>query len=234
MDGYIGGRAKRRRRNTIIFIVSFFVICFLIYVIPSFQLNETAPPDSLLPSEEEILTPAINSTIEELELEVFDKEQKIIFRNKQIKELNAKINILFIENNELSKSITQLSDELSLQDKSDNKAEETNKRISNQIEILKKNNEKKIEQLNNKLVKIDNEKNLLFKENENIKNENTLLKKEYKSLMSKNIKLNSSKDNSLKEKIEIESLKKKILVLDVLIQEQQLIIKVLSDTSHHG
>ena len=64
MDGYIGGRAKRRRRNTIIFIVSFFVICFLIYVIPSFQLNETAPPDSLLPSEEEILTPAINSTID--------------------------------------------------------------------------------------------------------------------------------------------------------------------------
>ena len=232
MTGYIGRRAIKRRRNTIIFIVSFLVICLLIYVIPSFQLNETIPSDSLLPTDEEILTPEINSTIEELELEIFDKEQKIIFRNKQLKELNKKINILFTENNELSKSIDKLSDELNLQNKIENKAEETNKKVNNQIEILKKSNKKKIKQLSDQVLKIDKEKNLLFEENENIKNENILLKKEYKSLMRKNIKLNSSQDSSENEKIEIESLKNKILVLDALIEEQQLIIKELSNISH--
>ena len=54
-------------------------------------------------------------------------------------------------------------------------------------------------------------------------NENDVLLKEYKIISNKNIKLNNQK----------KELQKKISKLENLIEEQNLLIKVLQDTSHH-
>ena len=54
-------------------------------------------------------------------------------------------------------------------------------------------------------------------------NENDVLLKEYKVISNKNIKLNNQK----------KELQKQINELENLIEEQNLLIKVLQDTSHH-
>ena len=54
-------------------------------------------------------------------------------------------------------------------------------------------------------------------------NENDFLLKEYKTISNKNIKLNNQK----------KELQKKINEFENLIEEQNLLIKVLQDTSHH-
>jgi len=54
-------------------------------------------------------------------------------------------------------------------------------------------------------------------------NETAALLKEYKIISNKNIKLNNQK----------KELQKKISKLENLIEEQNLLIKVLQDTSHH-
>ena len=87
MVGYIGGRAKRRRRNFILFFALLFFVLIVYYLLPLLKLSDVKPTDNLLPSEQEIISPEIKTTIEELELKLFDKEQKIIFRNKQIEKL---------------------------------------------------------------------------------------------------------------------------------------------------
>ena len=54
-------------------------------------------------------------------------------------------------------------------------------------------------------------------------NENDVLLEEYKIISNKNIKLNNQK----------KELQKQISKLENLIEEQNLLIKVLQDTSHH-
>ena len=54
-------------------------------------------------------------------------------------------------------------------------------------------------------------------------NENAVLLKEYKIISNKNIKLNNQK----------KELQKQINEFENLIEEQNLLIKVLQDTSHH-
>ena len=87
MVGYIGERARRRKRNLILFCILIIFLALSFYIIPTLKLTENIPSDTLLPSEEEISSPQLNSTIEELELKIFDKEQKIVFRNNQINNL---------------------------------------------------------------------------------------------------------------------------------------------------
>ena len=112
MIGYVGGRARRKKRNTIIVFLLLIVLALGIYIIPTFRLNETIPPDVLLPSDKEIINPQVNVSIEELELKVFDKEQKIIFRDKRIEKLKTDLKILVIENEQLSKSILDLNKQI--------------------------------------------------------------------------------------------------------------------------
>ena len=213
MNGYIGERARKRKRK---FYVLFFLIILVvlsIYFSPSFQVNEIRLSKQLIPSEEEINIPQITNTIEDLELTIFDKEQKIIFRNNQIDELKLELNSLVKENKILSTDNVELKNQIS--------------KSNSQEDLILKNKiitEKKVKELNNINSKFTEEKKILKLEIDNIKIKNNSLTKELKSYMSKSLKINNIKND----------LENKINILQDTIEEQNLIIKILKDKSPHG
>ena len=208
MSGYIGERAKNRRRKFIFFFIFILIVLFFYYLFPLLKLSELKPSDSLLPNESEILTPQINTTIEELQLNVFDREQKIIFRNKQIDELKGKINILSIENENLIESLKNLKDELNLNKNG----------LIKKIKNDESNEIKKLNIRNNELNIKNKELNISI---EKYKDENNATNKELKKIFNKNLKLKELSD-------------KKINELEDLIEEKNLIIQLLKDNNPHN
>ena len=219
MAGFVGERARKKRRNTLIFLSILLIVILYFFINPRIQLNENIPTDDFLPKENEIIEPNFDSTIEELELKIFDKEQKIIFRDKQIKVFKEDILNHKIEIKKLSKLVTNLEDQLKL----DNREKDQIKTINNDISKIKLEAKKEIEKLNKTLFNINEEKKLLQNSLVDSNNENDFLLKEYKTISNKNIKLNNQK----------KELQKKINEFENLIEEQNLLIKVLQDTSHH-
>ena len=219
MAGFVGERARKKRRNTLIFLSILLIVILYFFINPRIQLNENIPTDDFLPKENEIIEPNFNSTIEELELKIFDKEQKIIFRDKQIKVFKEDILNHKIEIKKLSKLITNLEDQLKL----DNREKDQIKTINNDISKIKLEAKQEIEKLNKILSDMNEEKKLLQNSLVDSSNENAVLLKEYKIISNKNIKLNNQK----------KELQKQINELENLIEEQNLLIKVLQDTSHH-
>ena len=219
MAGFVGERARKKRRNTLIFLSILLIVILYFFINPRIQLNENIPTDDFLPKENEIIEPNFNSTIEELELKIFDKEQKIIFRDKQIKVFKEDILNHKIEIKKLSKLVTNLEDQLKL----DNREKDQIKTINNDISKIKLEAKQEIEKLNKTLFNINEEKKLLQNSLVDSNNENDVFLKEYKIISNKNIKLNNQK----------KELQKKINEFENLIEEQNLLIKVLQDTSHH-
>ena len=219
MVGFVGERARKKRRNTLIFLSILLIVILYFFINPRIQLNENIPTDDFLPKENEIIEPNFDSTIEELELKIFDKEQKIIFRDKQIKVFKEDILNHKIEIKKLSKLVTNLEDQLKL----DNREKDQIKTINNDISKIKLEAKQEIEKLNKTLFNINEEKKLLQNSLVDSNNENDVLLKEYKIISNKNIKLNNQK----------KELQKQINQLENLIEEQNLLIKVLQDTSHH-
>lgn len=219
MAGFVGERARKKRRNTLIFLSILLIVVLYFFINPRIQLNENIPTDDFLPKENEIIEPNFDSTIEELELKIFDKEQKIIFRDKQIKVFKEDILNHKIEIKKLSKLVTNLEDQLKL----DNREKDQIKTINNDISKIKLEAKQEIEKLNKTLFNINEEKKLLQNSLVDSNNENDVLLKEYKIISNKNIKLNNQK----------KELQKQINELENLIEEQNLLIKVLQDTSHH-
>ena len=219
MAGFVGERARKKRRNTLIFLSILLIVILYFFINPRIQLNENIPTDDFLPKENEIIEPNFDSTIEELELKIFDKEQKIIFRDKQIKVFKEDILNHKIEIKKLSKLVTDLEDQLKL----DNREKDQIKTINNDISKIKLEAKQEIEKLNKTLFNINEEKKLLQNSLVDSNNENDVLLKEYKIISNKNIKLNNQK----------KELQKQIKELENLIEEQNLLIKVLQDTSHH-
>ena len=219
MVGFVGERARKKRRNTLIFLSILLIVILYFFINPRIQLNENIPTDDFLPKENEIIEPNLNSTIEELELKIFDKEQKIIFRDKQIKVFKEDILNHKIEIKKLSKLVTDLEDQLKL----DNTKKDKIKTINNDISKIKLEAKQEIEKLKKTLFNINEEKKLLQNSLVDSNNENDVLLKEYKIISNKNIKLNNQK----------KELQKQINELENLIEEQNLLIKVLQDTSHH-
>ena len=219
MAGFVGERARKKRRNTLIFLSILLIVILYFFINPRIQLNENIPTDDFLPKENEIIEPNFDSTIEELELKIFDKEQKIIFRDKQIKVFKEDILNHKIEIKKLSKLVTNLEDQLKL----DNREKDQIKTINNDISKIKLEAKQEIEKLNKTLFNINEEKKLLQNSLVDSNNENDILLKEYKIISNKNIKLNNQK----------KELQKQINELENLIEEQNLLIKVLQDTSHH-
>lgn len=219
MAGFVGERARKKRRNTLIFLSILLIFILYFFINPRIQLNENIPTDDFLPKENEIIEPNFDSTIEELELKIFDKEQKIIFRDKQIKVFKEDILNHKIEIKKLSKLVTNLEDQLKL----DNREKDQIKTINNDISKIKLEAKQEIEKLNKTLFNINEEKKLLQNSLVDSNNENDVLLKEYKIISNKNIKLNNQK----------KELQKQINELENLIEEQNLLIKVLQDTSHH-
>jgi chromosome segregation ATPase len=230
MSGFVGSRARKRRRNILLSFGIFSLIVVIFLIFPTFENNnsEIIPNDNIIPNPSEELT-SLASNIEELELNLFQKDQKIKFRDGQIKNLQTELkatklqyDTVVIELNEIKNDLNSLSsnnqnliplDKLkSLQDKFTKLSVENDKNIINI-----KNLNKKIDELNTKLQSGDNNIN-------NIKQENQKLKKDNKSFFAKNLKL----DNRITE-LEQLIIEKQIEANSYLEQ-----IKKLKDKSHHG
>ena len=92
MVGFVGIQARRRRRNRLIITIFIFILIFLFFYLPSINFsNENQElPNEILPNvikDENSLA----SEIEELKLKVFQKDQRIKFRDNQIKKLRDEI-----------------------------------------------------------------------------------------------------------------------------------------------
>ena len=92
MVGYIGVRAKKRKRNFYLLIFLTIIIFLLFLYIPqlnwedeNFNINE-----NLLPQPNENMN-SLASKVEELELLIFQKDQKIKFRDNLINDLKKEI-----------------------------------------------------------------------------------------------------------------------------------------------
>lgn len=230
MSGFVGSRARKRRRNIFISFGIFSLIVVIFLIFPTFENNnsEIIPNDNIIPNPSEELT-SLASNIEELELNLFQKDQKIKFRDGQIQNLQTELkakklqyDTVVIELNEIKNDLNSLSSNnqnlipsdkfKSLQDKFTKLSGENDKNIINI-----KNLNKKIDELNTKLQSGDNNIN-------NIKQENQKLKKDNKSFFAKNLKL----DNRITE-LEQLIIEKQIEANSYLEQ-----IKKLKDKSHHG
>ena len=209
MAGFVGERARKKRRNTLIFLSILLIVILYFFINPRIQLNENIPTDDFLPKENEIIEPNFDSTIEELELKIFDKEQKIIFRDRQIKIFKEDILNHKIEIKKLSKLVTNLEDQLKL----DNREKDQIKTINNDISKIKLEAKQEIEKLNKTIFNINEEKKLLQNSLVDSNYENDIILKEYKIISNKNIKLNNQK----------KELQKQINELKNLIEEQSFL-----------
>ena len=219
MSGFVGVRAKKRKRNIIIFFILILIFFLFFYLLPTSKLNKIMPSNTLLPSDNEITSPEIKLTIEDLENRLFDREQKIIFRNNEINKIKKELKILIKENTQLSNSIQDLKNQSSLTLLSSEEMKNNNK----EIEKIRKDNKKEVQKLNDIILKITNENNDLFKNIEKINSKNELAKKEYKVITNQNKELTSSKkllDKKIKEQIDA-------------MDELKLSIQTLKDNYHH-
>ena len=131
-------------------------------MLPTFQLNinDPIPDENLIPDPTEDLT-SLASDIEDLELTVFQKDQKIKFRDGQINNLQTQLKDtkmqLEITIKELNK-IKDLYETLTLNNDNSVPSDELNI-LQDKFNALNKENEKnisKINDLNNQIKDLDN------------------------------------------------------------------------------
>tara|TARA_E500000178_G_scaffold121861_1_gene121858 strand:- start:46 stop:741 length:696 start_codon:yes stop_codon:yes gene_type:complete len=230
MSGFVGSRARKRRRNIFLSLGFVILITIIFLIFPNIENinSEIVPNDNIVPDPSEDLT-SIASNIEELELNLFQKDQKIKFRDGQIKNLQSELKEVKLQYDNAILELSEIKNDLNtlssnkenlvpsdkfklLQDKFTKLNVENDKNIS-----LIKNLNRQIDDHNTNLQSIDNKTDDLL--NENIK-----LKKDNKSFFAKNIKL----DNSVAE------LKQKIIEQQIIIDSYLEEIKKLKDRSHHG
>ena len=101
MSGFVGSRARKRRRNTLLSIGVIVLIVIIVLSFPNFetQNNEIIPNDNIVPDPTVELT-SLASNVEELELNLFQKDQKIKFRDGQIKNLQTELKKTMLMYNE--------------------------------------------------------------------------------------------------------------------------------------
>ena len=230
MSGFVGSRARKRRRNIFLSLGFVILITIIFLIFPNIENinSEIVPNDNIVPDPSEDLT-SIASNIEELELNLFQKDQKIKFRDGQIKNLQSELKEVKLQYDNAILELSEIKNDLNtlssnkenlvpsdkfklLQDKFTKLNVENDKNIS-----LIKNLNRQIDDHNTNLQSIDNKTDDLL--NENIK-----LKKDNKSFFAKNTKL----DNNVAE------LKQKIIEQQIIIDSYLEEIKKLKDKSHHG
>ena len=230
MSGFVGSRARKRRRN--IFLSLFFIvlITIIVMIFPSFenQNTEIIPNDNIVPDPSEELT-SLASNIEELELNLFQKDQKIKFRDGQIKNLQFELKETKSKYDSAILELTEIKNDLStLSSNNENLIQPDRlKSLQDKFNKLKLENDKNISKIKNLNNKID-DLNTIIQSNDinsnDLLNENQKLKKDNKNISAQKIKL----DNNiieLKEKIS-----KQQIEIDSYLEE----IKKLKDKSHHG
>tara|TARA_B100001057_G_scaffold328291_1_gene328619 strand:- start:1462 stop:2136 length:675 start_codon:yes stop_codon:yes gene_type:complete len=224
MVGFVGSQARRRKRNRLL--ISIFIILLLIFFIylPSidFSNNEESLPNEILPSDI-VDEDSLASEVEELKLEVFQKDQRIKFRDNQIIDLREEKNNLNKSLNELKvdyENVVSNIDELQ-SNSSDVLPQnlEQIKILNDQIDNLNTilfESEKKILSLEDKLNKSTNADEDL----QQLKIENSILKNEIKQIKEKNSKSLETIDR-----------------FKLLIEEKDTLIEnlnYLKDLQHHG
>ena len=105
MVGFVGARARKRRRNRYLFVILILAIFGIFFYLPSidFTTEEKQPLDEIIPSNV-VDESSLRTEIEELKLEVFQKDQRLKFRDDQIKNLRKEINDLNKSFNTVKKS----------------------------------------------------------------------------------------------------------------------------------
>ncbi len=221
MVGFVGTRAKSRRRRFFLFIFIILIASFFLFFYQEMQVIVTKnpkPDDAILPDQDKEIT-SLYSEIEELKLLSFQKDQKINFRDIQINKLNKKLNETkenYIKIEKEFISINETYNEL-LNNKNSKDNIEVNKEEFQNIENNYKNL-KKINNQNEALIKnMKEEIDQLINEKKIKINDNEALKLEYKKTITDNVKLNNLIDN-----------------LNLIINEQEKLIKDLKDKSHHN
>ena len=230
MSGFVGARARKRRRNIVISLSFIVIISLIIFYYPKIEVNndEMIPNDKIVPDPIEDIT-SLASTIEELELNLFQKDQKIKFRDGQIKNLQtelkdvkSKYNIAMLELSEIKNDLNTLSSDNANLIQPD-KLKSLQDRFT-KLNIENDNNISIIQSLNKEIYDLSNNIQLNDINRDDLINENQKLKKDNKSFFAKNFKL----DNSILE------LKKKIIEQQTQIDTYLDEIKKLKDKSHHG
>tara|TARA_B100001250_G_scaffold250310_1_gene215152 strand:+ start:141 stop:809 length:669 start_codon:yes stop_codon:yes gene_type:complete len=221
MTGFVGTRARKRRRNTIFYSIFFVIVILIILYLPliDFSSNDNPIPDDNIFPDLEKDTSIENTTIEDLQLLLFQKDQKIKFRDGRIISLQSELKKLenIYENLNLQyKNIEKKYNNYIKQQNSKktievdpNKINDLQSKISN----LQSKNEKNnllIESLEQKL----NKQKVLNKINSE---DNEALMIEYQKIISRNIKLDNLIEN-----------------LESIIESQNIEINKLKDVSHHN
>ena len=223
MVGFVGVQARRRRRNKIIIYFLIILIAILFFYLPSidYTRQENNLPDEILPDIVEDKS-SILSEIEELKLKIFQKDQRIKFRDTQIKELKEELSklkqsfkTLQIQYNNSLVNVSELQNEVS--DYSIESIDEVKKLKNNILEL-------------NKIIK-------------NYKDETNILKQKVNDSVSLEDLENISIENSIL-KNEIKIIKQKKLATDKILDELKLLIEekqnkidellYLKDIGHHG
>ena len=86
MVGFVGLQARRRRRNRILFVLLIILLFVVFFYLPTinFTNEEQDLPNEILPNTISDKT-SLASEIEELKLEIFQKDQRIKFRIIRLK-----------------------------------------------------------------------------------------------------------------------------------------------------
>lgn len=225
MSGFVGLRARKKKRNIFLILGIAIIIFLFFYFFPSLETynNEIIPNDDIIPNPLEDLT-SLASNVEELELNLFQKDQKIKFRDGQIINLQNELKNLKLQSKAINLELKNIKN------KSNNsELVSLNKNESLQTNLTKLNieNDKKISIIKDLNIKIDNLNKTLFLSNEDKNDiilENNNLKKNNKIFFANNRKLK----NSLTELNQI--IKKQKSEIEFQLEK----IKILKDKSHHG
>ena len=230
MSGFVGSRARKKRRNIFFAIGFIFIITLIFLIFPSVENQnvEIIPSDNIVPDATVELT-SLASNIEELELNLFQKDQKIKFRDGQIKNLQFELKETKSKYDSAILELTEIKNDLStLSSKNENLIQPDRlKSLQDKFNKLKLENDKNISKIKNLNNKID-DLNAIIQSNDinsnGLLNENQKLKKDNKNIFAKKIKI----DNNIIE------LKEKISEQQIEIDSYLEEIKKLKDKSHHG
>ena len=223
MVGFVGVKARKRRRNRIFFFFGILFILVLIFYLPTldFTTNDRELPNEILPDSLDDKSSLI-SEIEELKLTVFQKDQRIKFRDNQIIELRKEV-----------KNIKQLLGSLEI---------EYNKTIGNFSELennLSENSSENLNEMKKLKGKIKELNNLI----QNYKEQIAKLKKEINNSISAEDFQKINIENSIL-KNEVILIKEKNLEAEIILEKLQSLIEekqkeidkllYLRDLGHHG
>ena len=224
MAGYVGERARRRKRR-ITFIIFFIIISLTIiyfsYIFDDEKIeinNKIDVTDSAVEKEQ------LGIDKEELKLKIIEKEQKIIFRDRRIKSLRKQINVLKEEKNNLSEKNEKMLVSL----------DTLNSEIEKNSQATKDAVKENIQEFNLVILQLKKENKKILSEYEDVFKKNLELDLQLKSL---NMEIQSLNIEIQSLNIEIKSLnieeRKKILQLEQLINNQAKIIESLKVEAPH-